>query len=207
MSNSDTIGSRIKLLRETRKETQADLAKALRVKRETVNQWENETRDIKTQYTVSLAEHFEETCDYILRGIKAENISVHEKTGLSEKAIQAIINIKNNEFHYRFKRIPALTSLLEYDHIPGLLSKITRFIRVVEDSKTYRDNALDVFDDGIDTKVLNKKLDDLDAALSEYSGVSKELLDLTNLEEFVLFGVQDSFIKTIKDIASYEKED
>ena len=63
-----TIGGRIKKLREEKGEIQADVAKKLNVKRETVNQWENNTRDLKTEYTVKLADYYNTTCDYILRG-------------------------------------------------------------------------------------------------------------------------------------------
>lgn len=92
MSNSNIIGigDRIKELREAHHQTQADLAKALNVKRETVNQWENGTRDLKTQYTVMLAKHFNTTCDHILRGIKPENVDIHDKTGLSDKSIDKL---------------------------------------------------------------------------------------------------------------------
>jgi len=90
MKQSNTIGNRIEALRKSRKETQADLAKSLHVLRETVNQWESGTRDLKTQYTISLADHFGVTCDYLLRGIKADNVSVHEKTGLSNDAIEML---------------------------------------------------------------------------------------------------------------------
>lgn len=62
---SNGIGERIRKLREEKGLTQQQLAKKMYVKRETVNQWENETRDLKTGYTISLADFFGVTCDYI----------------------------------------------------------------------------------------------------------------------------------------------
>lgn len=100
MNKSNTIGDRIRNLRITKGETQVELAKALVVKRETVNQWENEARDLKTLYTVLLAKHFETTCDYILRGIESQNISVHEKTGLSDKAIEKLYRNNFREVYF-----------------------------------------------------------------------------------------------------------
>jgi transcriptional regulator with XRE-family HTH domain len=103
MTVSNTIGDRIRKLREKRNETQAELASELHVKRETVNQWENGTRDIKTQYTISLANHFETTCDYLL-GVSpnqtnnADILNICERTGLSEGAYNAILKI-NSETH------------------------------------------------------------------------------------------------------------
>ena len=98
MTNNSTIGNRIKELREAQKETQADLAKAFNVKRETVSMWESGARDLKTIYTVRLAEHLETTCDYILRGVQTNNVSIHEKTGLCD---EAIINLANASSHQR----------------------------------------------------------------------------------------------------------
>lgn len=93
-SNTNTIGSRIQVLRKNKGETQADLAKCLNVKRETVNQWENNERDLKTQYTISLADHFSVTCDEILRGVKSENVDINTKTGLSDEAVKTLCKLK-----------------------------------------------------------------------------------------------------------------
>ena len=103
MQDSNTIGDRIRILREARKLTQAELAKELSkmlgfiIKRETVNQWENNARDLKTDYTVILANFFGVTCDEILRGVKAENVDIQEKTGLSDTAITEIIKLKESK--------------------------------------------------------------------------------------------------------------
>jgi len=89
-AGKSTIGKRIKELRDACDITQEDLSKALFVKRETVNHWENGTRDLKTEYTVKLADYFGVTCDYILRGVEAENVGVNLKTGLCEDAINIL---------------------------------------------------------------------------------------------------------------------
>lgn len=91
----EKIGLRISKLRESRNLSQAQLATALgelglKVRRETVTQWENGTRDLKTEYTIKLAEFFDVSCDYILRGIAAENLSTAEQTGLANEAITHI---------------------------------------------------------------------------------------------------------------------
>lgn len=91
-----TIGERIKDLREKKGETQEELKTALSVaKRETIAQWENDTRDIKTNYTVLLAEHFNVSTDYLLGRTSIETPdfgiqAIHEETGLSEKAIMRL---------------------------------------------------------------------------------------------------------------------
>ena len=90
MDSKEQIGERIKTLREEKGLIQADVAKALNVKRETVNQWENGVRDLKTEYTVNLANYFNVTSDYILRGIKSENTTVNKELGLSDEAIEIL---------------------------------------------------------------------------------------------------------------------
>jgi transcriptional regulator with XRE-family HTH domain len=91
----EKIGDRIKKLREDKGETQAGIAKSLNVKRETINQWEAGTRDLKTEYTIKLADYFDTTCDYILRGVEAERVNIHTVTGLSEKAILELSYLQN----------------------------------------------------------------------------------------------------------------
>lgn len=95
MNSNIEIGKRIKELRENKGLTQKELAENLSVKRETVNQWENGTRDLKTEYTIKLANFFEVTCDEILRGVKAENVSTNKELGLSDSAIETLNVLKN----------------------------------------------------------------------------------------------------------------
>ena len=90
MERGNTIGSRIEALRQEKGLTQAALAKQMSVKRETIVQWESNSRDLKTAATVKLADFFNVTCDYILRGIEAENVDVHKQLGLSDAAINAL---------------------------------------------------------------------------------------------------------------------
>lgn len=100
MSNENTlsIGLRISKLREERGLSQKQLADelekiGLKVRRETVTQWENGTRDLKTEYTVKLADFFGVSCDEILRGIKSEHLSVAKATGLSDETIRNLRKI------------------------------------------------------------------------------------------------------------------
>ena len=115
--SSNTIGDRIKALREGRGETQADVAAALYVKRQTVDQWENnETRDLKTTYTVALADYFNVTCDEILRGVKAENVSANKELGLSDKAIAKILEeVKHKD------QLPFFNMALASNHFWGAI--------------------------------------------------------------------------------------
>ncbi|MBR3237225.1 MAG: helix-turn-helix transcriptional regulator [Oscillospiraceae bacterium] len=95
MSTCEEIGNRIRHLRNMHDLTQKELsemveAKNLSCSREVVNQWEGGRRDIKTAYTVALAEIFNVTCDYLLRGIESENVDICQKTGLTQNCIDAL---------------------------------------------------------------------------------------------------------------------
>lgn len=87
------IGARIKQLRAAKGMTQAQLAKRLNVTREKVNFWENEIRDIKSTDIVLLADTLETTCDYLLRGIAPENVTIASELGLSNKSIESLKSI------------------------------------------------------------------------------------------------------------------
>lgn len=86
------IGVIIGQLREANSETQQALADSLGVKRETVNQWENGTRQIKASAIIGIAEHFNVSSDYLL-GLTDEPTTnpdmraMCEYTGLSEDSL------------------------------------------------------------------------------------------------------------------------
>lgn len=88
--SSNSIGENIGRLRTEKGMSQAEVAKKLGVRRETVTQWENGTRDLKTKYTILLAQLFGVTCDEILRGVKAENTQINEEFGLTDEAIEVL---------------------------------------------------------------------------------------------------------------------
>ena len=84
------IGKRIAAIREAHGLSQDDLAKKLNVSREVVAKWETGSRDIKTQYTIALADCFGISTDEILRGVKAENVKINRALGLSDTAISVL---------------------------------------------------------------------------------------------------------------------
>lgn len=135
-SNSfSSIGERIKDLREEKGLTQAELAKKLNVKRETVNQWENNVRDLKTQYTISLANEFGVSADYILGitpDVKTTDPTIKEiceYTGLSEKAVKEISTLK--KFRYYF---PCFIKLIESGAMRFIVTHINAFLHDKRDN-------------------------------------------------------------------------
>lgn len=60
------IGNRIRTLRESKGLTQLELSKELNVARQTIAQWENEERNLKTGAIISLSKYFNVSADYLL---------------------------------------------------------------------------------------------------------------------------------------------
>ena len=85
MPTRNEIGLRLSKLRGEK--SQQEVADALQVKRETVTQWENATRRIKDVDIVKIADYYNCSCDFILRGVKSQNLDVHKAIGLSDGAI------------------------------------------------------------------------------------------------------------------------
>lgn len=84
------IADRIKLLREQRGFTQAELAKRIGITRSGVNAWEMGISVPSTQYIVELANLFKVSTDYLL-GMKS-TISINAD-GLDDSDIQLLNTI------------------------------------------------------------------------------------------------------------------
>ena len=66
------IGERLRSLRKERHLTQDDLANLMSVSRVQVNQWETGAREIASSRIIKLAEIFNTSCDYLMRGVESE---------------------------------------------------------------------------------------------------------------------------------------
>jgi transcriptional regulator with XRE-family HTH domain len=99
MSKHDvqSIGNRIRELREKRDWTQEDLIEELkkyeRVERSTLAKWETGRQDFKTKHIIALAEIFGVTSDYLLGLSSTPSIdpaikSICDYTGLDEAAVE-----------------------------------------------------------------------------------------------------------------------
>ena len=149
----EKIGLRISKLRESHNLSQAQLASelgkmGLKVRRETVTQWENGTRDLKTEYTIKLAEFFDVSCDYILRGIAAENLSAAEETGLTNEAITHIRTVskiseadKAGSYSLNYVQNKVLTT----DYLRLILC-FRRYMEMVQNLKTTKERILEVLE-------------------------------------------------------------
>ena len=92
------IGNKIKTLREKKGLTQLELSKDLNVVRQTVAQWENQERDLKTGAIISLAKYFNVSADYLLgltenTSTNISEIGISKKTGFSTSTVENILNL------------------------------------------------------------------------------------------------------------------
>lgn len=98
------IGARITCLREahglSQKALSDELAKlGLVVRRETITQWENGTRDLKTEYLARLSEFFGVSSDWLLglTGAPERTPAAADELGLSYKAVDALRSLSQEE--------------------------------------------------------------------------------------------------------------
>lgn len=128
----NSIGSRVAERRNEMGLKQRELADMLSVKRETVNQWENGIRQIKGEDIARLADALETTTDYILRGIKPENLDIARETGLSDKAIEVLRKIAPSAAHrdgwYTKKFSDCLSGLIESKYLYDLLNSLGAYL-------------------------------------------------------------------------------
>lgn len=99
------IADKIKILREKRGMTQAELAKRLGVTRSGVNAWEMGVTVPSTQYVVELSLLFSVSTDYLLDMPHTQTISVN---GLSDREIASVVEIADcyraAKSEYRFEK-------------------------------------------------------------------------------------------------------
>lgn len=135
---SNSIGARVAERRNEMGLKQRELADMLSVKRETVNQWENGIRQIKGEDVARLADALETTTDYILRGIKAENLSAAKETGLSDGAITKLRQLSQAgerpgergvyRYGYTIETLRVLSELIESNHFHELFNSIGGYL-------------------------------------------------------------------------------
>jgi len=131
MIKLNTIGNRIEYMRTKKRMTQAELAALLKVKRETIYQWESGARDLKTGAIQGLSRALNVSADWLLglSGVKTYNLStqsLHNATGLSERAIENLRAYKKADDGFSadnplFKPHLLINALLEDEEGGGAL--------------------------------------------------------------------------------------
>lgn len=127
----EAIGKRIQTLREERNENQDMLANYMKVPRSTVAKWETGRQNFKSKEILKIADYFQTSTDYLLRGISTEStgsLDIYATTGLTDAAIQSLADEKNtSDFLFDNGRIPLVNELLSDKRYFALLEKYVHF--------------------------------------------------------------------------------
>lgn len=127
----EAVGQRIKELRETKNENQDMLADYMKVPRSTVAKWETGRQNFKSKEILKIADYFQTSTDYLLRGISTEStgsLDIYATTGLTDAAIQSLADEKNaSDFLFDNGRIPLVNELLSDKNFYALLEKYVHF--------------------------------------------------------------------------------
>ena len=93
MQQKETFGERLSRIRDDRGLSRQQVADGLEISRASLEYYEKGKRKPDIDTLLKISEYFEVTCDYLLKGVKTENVSVNRMTGLSDKAIQVLNTI------------------------------------------------------------------------------------------------------------------
>ena len=129
------IGERIKYIRKNSLMSQEQLASLIDRKREEITMYEKGTRGFDFQTLVSIADALNVSTDYLLSRTEFESfgddtIITHKTTGLSDKAIKNLINLKEYGNGYLLDTINFLLEQEEYPYETELSHEL-----LLEDSK------------------------------------------------------------------------
>lgn len=141
----EQVGERITVLREARGLSQRDLSDELAklglvVRRETITQWENGTRDLKTEYLTKLSEFFGVSADWLLGLTDApeRTPAAVDELGLSPDAVSYLRGLtvlrrdsSVSEAEKRYFPISVLSAMLESRDFESILSWCAEYIRLV----------------------------------------------------------------------------
>lgn len=118
MQQLQTMGERLTDLRKKKGEKQDDIKELLNVSRATVANYENGNRTPDYQTLVCLADHFGVTCDYLIRGVRSSYVDIHNTTGLSDKSISILRNMRLADATYYYDMLNYLieeTAFISYE--------------------------------------------------------------------------------------------
>ena len=118
------------------------MAQALNVKQQTVAQWENQERDLKTGAIISLAKYFNVSTDYLL-GISeyetSETANVGYITGLSAVSISKLNHIATSCQSNKYDFYKMIEYLLFWDRLKEFSTMYVKYLKSRDDKATTLD--------------------------------------------------------------------
>lgn len=207
------FATKLRELIEERSTTIKDVAEHLGFSRQAVSQYYNGDTQPNVDAILKIAEYFNVSCDYLLRGISSENLSISEETGLSEKAISSLKAL--NEYKHALQALDnnklgyerVFVKTFEIDAVNRLLehtadSFITHILADLQDLDIPRKSVLsaDLFELIVSNPTLGKKISTRNVLSElEYFVYSKEQL-LKKLLKFIeAVYIYPKLEETIKD--------
>ena len=114
MSRNKEIARRLSELRKDKGITQSELAEMLVVSRTTGANYETGNRTPEYDTLARLADIYQVSCDYIIRGISSEFAEIYSTTGLSEDAVLVLSIL--NKYEKDKKLLDTVNQLLENEY-------------------------------------------------------------------------------------------
>lgn len=87
---NETFADRLQELRMCNGISQKTLAEAIGISRQSINSYELEERLPSVEAVSKIADFFNVSCDYLIRGIEAENLNVQRELGINQSTINKI---------------------------------------------------------------------------------------------------------------------
>lgn len=176
-----TFQRRLRELLDREGETQQKLAEAVGVSRQAIGQWKDGNTLPDVNSLTKIADYFKVTSDSLLYEDRSESLNIdvqriHEVTGLSDNAIDAITFIKEN-FP---ENMPTVNTMLTGMNFINLIVSIKKF--------AIKDNARLWFVETTDGSQYSEAIDDKEA------------------EAFKLFRLNDTFKSYMDDVIKEVKE-
>ena len=100
------VGNRLRRLREENGMSQREVSEILGLETQAAyGKLEGGNVTLQPHHCVILAELFGKSCDYIMRGVEAQNVDVCKRTGLEQKSIEALEKFEKERQEHLAKQI------------------------------------------------------------------------------------------------------
>lgn len=190
------IGNKIKTLREKKGLTQLELSKDLNVVRQTVAQWENQERDLKTGAIISLSKYFNVSADYLLgltenTSTNISEIGISNKTGFSTSTVENILDLPI-EFKIILDKI--INELLKSD--------------LLEKFEELKENNIKLINLYQTDSIYNKLVEDEELTYNTIDNADElngKFIFKDEYSKLLLFEIKYIFFDIIRDLSDYNK--
>lgn len=124
-ASSEEIGKRIKEYRLEHEWTSAQMGEMLSISGGAYNMKERGKRDFTWDEVIALSDIFDVSLDEMIRGIGSDNVDIHRKTGLSDKAIDSLdtYNMLSDD-----EKLEGLSKALSYMEVMDALSDLMNYV-------------------------------------------------------------------------------